>query len=448
MSRFNRNPSDDRRHKLSPEGQDRREFLRRAIAAGTATAAMGSATTLWAAGKPERSPNEKLNIGVIGVAARGAANLNGVAHENVVALCDIDAQRLGAASEQFPKAQTFKDYRRLIDEAKIDALVVSTPDHSHALPIVRALKAGLDTYCEKPLAHNVWEVRQMRDWAATQGAVTQMGTQIHAGDNYRRVVELVQAGAIGAVNRVHVWQGNGVQPGRRVEKSTPPAHIDYDLWIGGAPMRPFDPSSFHFNWRYWWDFGGGTLADMGCHYIDLPFWALGLRYPDSIEAEGAKTYEGDNEMPDRLKVDYQFPARDGQPPVQLTWYHGGYLPEGADEYGKGSAVLFEGERGRLLADYGSLKVFTDSGDAADVPAETIPASIGHHREWTEACKTRGTTTCNFDYSGALAETVLLGNVSYRVGGKKLEWDHASLQATNCPEADQFIRRKYRKGWRV
>ena len=187
---------------------------------------------------------------------------------------------------------------------------------------------------------------------------------------------------------------------------------------------------------------------MGCHYIDLPFWALDLRYADTIRAEGEKTYEGDNMVPDKLRVDYQFPARGDKPPVHLTWYQGGYRPEGAAEYNKGAAVLFEGERGRLLADYGSLKVFTDSGDAVETPPQTIPASIGHHREWTEACKTRGTTTCNFDYSGALAETVLLGNVSYRVGGKKLEWDPASLQATNCPEADEFIRRRYRKGWRL
>jgi predicted dehydrogenase len=412
--------------------------------------ALGAASTLFAAGKPEavRSPNEKLDIGVVGVAARGAANLDGVAHENIVALCDVDSQRLDAASEQFPGAAKYKDYRRMIDEVKLDAVVVSTPDHSHAIPVVRALQAGLDTYCEKPLAHNVWEVRQMRDWAATQGAVTQMGTQIHAGDNYRRVVELIQADAIGPIKRVHVWQGNSVQPGRRVAEGTPPAHVDYDLWIGAAPMRPFDPSHFHFVWRFWWDFGGGTLADMGCHYIDLPYWALELRYPDTVEARGEKTYQGDNMVPDNLRVDYQFPARGDKPPVHLTWYHGAYRPEGAEEYDKGAAVLFEGERGRLLADYGTLKVFTDSGEPAETPPQTIPASIGHHREWTEACKTRGVTTCNFDYSGALAETVLLGNVSYRTGGKKLAWDPVNLQATNCPEADPFIQREYRKGWRL
>lgn len=423
----------------------RREFLRQAIAAGTAMAAAGSLSPRPVVAAP-RSPNEKLNIGVVGVAAQGAYNLGNVATENIVALCDIDSQRLGAAAEKFPQAKKYADYRQMLDQKDLDAVVVATPDHSHAIPVVGALRRGLDVYCEKPLAHSVWEVRQMRETAAKQKAVTQMGTQIHAGDNYRRVVELVQAGVLGKIERVHVWLGGAIPPGKRVKEATPPEYVDYDLWIGPAPMRPFDPSHFHFNWRYWWDFGGGNLADFGCHYMDLPFWALGLRYPTSVEAKGEKTYEGDNEVPDNMQVDYQFPARDGKPPVHMTWYHGRWMPKGADEYKKGSAVLFEGERGRLLADYGSNKLFLEPGLTAETPPQTIPASIGHHQEWIKACKTRGETTCNFDYSGALAEAVLLGNVSYRAGGKRLEWDAEKLKATNCPEADQFLKREYRAGW--
>ncbi len=431
----------------------RRDFLKRAILAGTATAAVGdfasgSQRTALAeeSPRPSRSANEKLNIGIIGVAGKGRSNLNGVVSENIVALCDIDQQRLAGAAKLLPQAAQYSDYRKLLERKDLDAVVVSTPDHSHAIPTVWALKAGLDVYCEKPLAHSVWEIRQMRNWAARQKAVTQMGTQIHAMPTYRRAVELVQAGAIGPVRRVHVWQNAPTKPGVRVAASTPPDHVDYDLWTGAAPMRPYHPSHFHFNWRYWWDFGGGVLADMGCHYIDLPYWALGLRYAKRVEAHGEKTYEGDNHVPDKLTVDYHFPARGEQPTVHLTWHHGGRMPGGAEVYAKKSAVLFEGEKGRLLADYTTHKMYMDEGQSYSTPEPSIPDSIGHHREWVEACKGRTKTTCNFDYSGALAETVLLGNISYRVGGKELQWDAKKLEAANCPQAAQFVKREYRKGW--
>ncbi len=424
----------------------RREFLRQAALAGTSVGVLSLATRPVSAAR--RSPNEKLNIGMIGVAAQAAYDLDNVATENIVALCDIDSQRLGVAAEKFPTAKKYSDYRKLLDQADLDAVVVATPDHTHAIPVVWALKRGLDVYCEKPLAHSVYEVRQMREWAAKQKAVTQMGTQIHAGDNYRRVVELVQAGVLGKIQRVHVWKDGDARlgHGHRAKEGTAPAYVDYDLWVGPAPMRPFDPSHFHFNWRYWWDFGGGILGDFGCHYMDLPFWALGLRYPTSIEAKGEITYKADNDVPDNMQVDYQFPARGDQPPVHLTWYHGRWRPEGAEAYGKGGAVLFEGERGRLLADYGTHKLFLEPGLTAETPPQTIPASIGHHQEWIHACKTRGATTCNFDYSGALAEAVLLGNVSYRTGGTRLNWDAENLKSPNCPEADNYLRREYRPGW--
>ena len=214
---------------------------------------------------------------------------------------------------------------------------------------------------------------------------------------------------------------------------------------GPAPWRPYHESHFHYNWRYWFDFGGGTLADFGCHYMDLPYWALDLRAPLSIEAEGKKDYEGDNDTPGVMKVDYRVPARGTLPPVHMTWYHGGWRPEGADVYKKGSAVLFEGEKGRILADYGSRKVFAGDSKAEPVPPpQSIPNSIGHHEEWIAAVKSRGPTTCNFDYSGELAETVLLGNVAYRAG-KKLSWDAKALKA-DAPEAAQYVQREYRKGW--
>ena len=426
------------------DAQSRREFLRRALAAGVATSTAPLTRSLYAEDVPQDAADssDKLRIGIVGCANRGYANLSGVRGEAIVSLCDVDQRHLAKAAEEFPATRTFTDYRRMIDAGGLDAVVVSTPDHTHAIPVVRALQAGLDVYCEKPLAHSVWEVRQMREWAARQKAVTQMGTQIHAGDNYRRVVELVRAGAVGPVERVHVWLGGGVRTGKRVEKGTPPSEVDYDLWTGPAPMRPFHESHFHFNWRYWWDFGGGALADFGCHYMDLPCWALDLRYPTHVAATGEKGHDGDNEVPQHMQVDYKFPARDSQPPVHLTWYHGSWRPEGAEEYERGSAVLFEGPRGRLVADYSTHKLYAD---ARDPGIDSIPNSIGHHAEWIAACKARGETTCNFDYSGALAETALLGNVSYRAGSP-LDWDAERLVATNCPAADPFVRREYREGW--
>ncbi len=416
-----------------------------ALAAGTATAAIG-AVRPYEALAAAKSPNEKLNVGIVGVAGKGASNLKAVNTENIVALCDIDSQRLSTAAAEYPKARTYSDYRKLLEQS-LDAVVVSTPDHMHALPVLAALALGLDVYCEKPLAHNVREVRLMREAAAKQKAVTQMGTQVHAGDNYRRAVEIVQAGVIGKVNRVHVWQGGPVRAGVRVAEGKPPAHVDYDLWLGPAPYRPFHESHFHFNWRYWWDFGGGQLADFGCHYMDLPFWALKLGAPTSAVAKGEKTYKGDNEVPNNMQVDYQFPAQGDQPAVHLTWYHGDWVPPGAEVYAKKSAVLFEGDRGRLLADYGTSKIFMADGSEGKAPAQSIPASIGHHQEWVQAVKTRGTTTCNFDYSGNLAEAVLLGNVAYRAG-KAIEWDAKNLKVTNAPEAAQYVTREYRKGWEV
>ncbi len=430
--------------------QSRREFIRRALAAGTAVpVALSCASDALALPQDKKAaPSERLNIGIVGPRGRGHANLRGVASENIVALCDIDAQRLDAAGKEFPKAATYKDYRKLLERKDLDAVVVSTPDHMHALPAVAAMRAGLDVYCEKPLAHSVHEVRAMRDAAKKHGRVTQMGTQIHAGKNYRRCVEIVQAGLIGPVRRVHVWMGGRPQTdGVRVEKGTPPAHVDYDLWLGPAPYRPYHPSHFHFKWRYWFDFGGGVLADFGCHFMDLPHWALGLRNATTVQATGEKTYKGANDVPDRLQVEYRYPARGKLPPVHLTWYHGGLQPQGAEAYKKSSAVLFEGDNGRLLADYHSRKLYMDDGAAEPaMPPQAIPNSVGHHREWLEAIRSRGETTCNFDYSGALAETVLLGNVSYRVGGKKLAWDDEKLVATNCPAAAQYVRREYRKGW--
>ena len=436
--------------------QSRRKFLQHALAAGTAVPLISSASTLPAlATIKRRAPSERIQIGVVGCAGRGKANVDAVSHEQIVALCDIDAHNLEAtrkdlvAKKRVPQdVPTFKDFRKLLERKDLDAIVVATPDHMHAFPAVHGMRQGLHCYTEKPLAHSVHEVRTMRETARANRCVTQMGTQIHAGDNYRRVVEIVRAGVLGKVRRVHVWMGGSVHTdGVRVKDGKPPAHVDYDLWLGPAPQRPFHPSHFHFKWRYWFDFGGGTLADFGCHFMDLPHWALELRNVLTVEATAGKHHEGQNDVPAKLRVEYHYPARGDLPPVHLTWYHGGWKPQGAEKYDKGSAVLFEGEKGRLLADYHSRKLFLDR-EQADAAREVdhIPNSIGHQREWLDAIRKRGETTCNFDYSGALAETVQLGNVSHRLGGKKLVWDDRKLKATNVAGASELVQREYRKGW--
>lgn len=423
----------------------RRDFLAAAAAAGTAIPAVANFAQPDPVLAESRSANNKLNIGVVGVAGKGASNLAGVANENVVVLCDIDASRLIKAHAAHPRAKTTDDFRRIFDH-KLDAVVCSTPDHMHAFVVAEALRRGLHVYCEKPLTHSLWETRQLRNLAKQADVATQMGTQIHAGDNYRRVVEAIQRGVIGKVRRVHVWQGGGVRVFNKSNPGKPPAGINYDQWIGPAPFRPYDAAHFHFNWRYWWDFGGGQLADFGCHYMDLPYWALGLRVPSEVVAYGEKGHDGVNECPNFMRVDYSFRAEGKQPDVHMTWYHGGWKPKGAEVYGKSSAVLFEGEHGRLLADYSTHKFFMQGDAAAKPPEPFLQKSLGHHAEWIVAAKSGSKSTCDFDYSGALTEAVHLGNVSYRVGGKKLIWDAENLKATNCPEADQFIRREYRKGW--
>lgn len=424
-----------------PTNLNRRSFLSR-------TALATASTTFLPRILKGADAAKKLNIALIGVANQGNYHLQNILAENVVALCDVDDTFLRQAAEKAPGAKTYNDFRKLLEQKDIDAVVVSTPDHTHAVAAVAALQSGRHVYCEKPLTRTISETRAVRNAAAKSGKVTQMGTQIHAGDNYRRVVELIQKNAIGAVKEVHVWV-NTVYGGKTRPTETPPVPpgLHYDLWLGPVEERPYHPEYLPFRWRNWWAFGGGGLGDFGCHYMDLPHWALDLRAPKTVEAQGPPV-DGES-TPLWMIVKYEYPARGEKPPVKLTWYHGGKQPElltpqQAMEWKSG--VLFIGDRGSLVSDYGRHKLLPETDFQSFVrPEPFIPKSIGHHREWIEAIKSGGATTCNFDYSGALTETVLLGNVAYRVG-KKLEWDDASLKATNCPEADQFIQHKYRSGW--
>ena len=408
---------------------------------------------MWSQTAPAQStsPNEKLNIACIGTANRAAANIADISGERLVALCDVDRNYLDRAGQQFPEARKYADFREMLDRevGKIDAVVVATADHTHAPATIRAIRQGLHVYCEKPLTHTVEEARIVAAAAKQHGVATQMGTQIHAGENYRRVVEIVQSGAIGDVQEVHVWVGKGWGGGERpVGGQEPPASLNWDLWLGPAPERPYWPGRYHpANWRRWWDFGQGTLGDMACHFMDLPFWALKLRHPVKCQAEGPEVHP--ETCPLGLIVRYEFPEREGLAPVNLTWYDGNLIPKFvAGQRVPGNGVMFVGSEGMMYADYGKYRLFPQNKFAGFKPPEpSIPRSIGHHAEWIKACKDGSPTTCNFDYSGALTESVLLGNVAFRTG-ETLQWDAANLKATNCPEADKYISKEYRAGWEV
>lgn len=429
-----------------PSRRNRREFLKQSGLAGILLAGTGVHSSRVRA--QSKSPNEKLNFGMIGTSNQARFTIDNVRGENIVALCDIDDHYLGKAGDEFPQAKKYNDFRKLLEQPGLDAVAVCTPDHIHAPATIMALRSGKHVYCEKPLTHNVWEARLVAQTAASAKVATQMGTQIHAGDNYRRVVEMIQSGAIGPVREVHTWAGRSWGGGDRPKETPPiPSHLHWDLWLGPAPARPYHPTYLPANWRKWWDFGGGNIADMACHHMDLPFWALKLRAPRSIEAEGPAMHP--ETCPLGLIVRYEYPARGEMPPVKLTWYDGDKIPpqiHGLPTGGGGN--LFVGDRGMLWADYGSWHLHP-AGDFASYkpPEPTILRSIGHHAEWIAACKTGSATTCNFDYAGALTEAVLLGNVAFRCG-QRLEWDASSLKATNCPAADQFLHREYRKGWEL
>jgi predicted dehydrogenase len=421
----------------------RRRFLQ-----ASAAAALGSAVQ---AADKQTPPSERLNVAVIGIHNQGAYNLNQTAGAatNIVALCDVDENLAAGPRQRFPKAIFDTDWRRVLDRKDVEAVVVATPDHNHAVITMTALKAGKHVYCEKPLTHTVYEARKVAETAAKHKRVTQMGTQIHAGDNYRRIVELVQSGAIGAVREVHVWVGTSWGGGERPKETPPvPKGLHWDLWLGPAPLRPYHSTYVPYYWRRWWDFGGGSLADMACHHIDLSFWALKLHHPTAVASQGPPRHK--ETAPVWQIVTFDFPARGDLPAVKLTWYDGGKRPKLLAQPGMprwGDGTLFVGDKGMLLAGYGAHKLLPEKRFAGfQPPRQTIARSIGHHREWVEACKKGDASAalCNFGYAGPLTETVLLGNVAYR-SGKSFTWDSAALK-TSEPTANAFLHKEYRKGW--
>jgi predicted dehydrogenase len=445
---------------MKPFCTTRRRFL--ASLGTAATGALAFPAILRSA-----SPNQKLNIAIIGSGGRGASNLKDVSSENIVALCDVNEQNLNSAAKKFPQARKFTDYRKLYDRFHdFDAVVVSCSEHTHAFATLPALQLRKHVYCEKPLAHSIWETRIITEAAAKAKVATQMGTQIHATSNYRRIVELVQSGAIGPVTEAHVWveRAWGLQSEEAAKRnkdivyvtdrpkiaSPIPEGLDWDLWLGPAPERPFNEVYFPGpKWYRWWDFGGGTMSDLGSHWNDLPFWALKLKRPLAIEASGPPPHP--EIAPASMSATYEYASRGEMPSCKVTWYQGEEKPRlwKENKIPKwDSGVLFVGSKGMLLGDYGK-HILLPEEQYKDFkrPEPFIPESLGHHQEWIHACKTGAPTTCSFDYSGPLTEANHLGNVAYRIG-KKIQWDPKNLKATNAPEAAHIIRREYRKGWKL
>ncbi len=437
----------------------RRRFLQSAAAIGASTFA---APAILRA----RGLTEKLNIAVIGSGGRGGSNLAAVAGtENIVTLCDVNENNLNKAAAGHPKAKKVVDFRKVFDSPnEFDAVIVSTCEHTHAFATLAALQLGKHVYCEKPLTLSVWEARVIREATAKVKVATQMGIQIHATSNYHRVVELVQSGVIGAVKEAHVWtsrawgwqspedakkNGDIVSTQDRPKGADPiPAGVDWDLWLGPAPHREFNNVYFPGpKWYRWWEWGSGTMSDLGSHMNDLAFWALKLQSPLTIEASGPPPHP--DLAPASMQATYEYGPRGELPAVKLTWYQGANKPKvwldgGIPRWDSGT--LFVGSKGMLLADYGKhLLMFDGQSQGFKRPDPFIPDSPGQQAEWVKACKTDHQTSCNFEYSGWLTEANHLGNVAYRVG-KKIEWDAVNLRSPNAPEADQYIKREYRKGW--
>ena len=451
------------------------EICRRDLLKGAASmAAISVLPQNFFIGAAGKSPNEKLNIAGIGVGGMGRNNLKRCAEENIVALCDVDQERAAKVYATYPKAKTYVDYRELFEKQKdIDAVIVATPDHTHAVIALAAIQAGKHVYVQKPMAHYVNEARTLTEAARKYKVMTQMGNQGRSGDGTRIICEWLWSGAIGNVTEVHAWTNRPVWPqGIEVErpKETPPVPgtLNWELWLGPAPFRPYHPTYLPESWRAWWDFGTGSLGDLGCHLLDCVFWGLKLKYPTAVEGCISTYWEGfwketkpkNETYPRSSIVRYKFPARESMPEVKLNWYDGGLMPPRPDELEEGrkmgdddGGVLFIGDKGKLMCGcYGKSPRLLPESAMKDFkkPDPTIPripgGEGGHEGDWIRACKDGNPACSNFDYSGPLAEMVLMGNLAVRFPNQRLLWDGEKMQVTNSTEADTYVRSVYREGW--
>ena len=438
----------------------RRDFM----VGAAATAAFTIVPRHVLGGPNHTPPSEKLNLAGIGVGGQGAADLDQFRGENIMALCDVDEQRAAETFARYPQAKKYRDFRVMLEKEKdIEAVVVATPDHVHAIASVTALKMGKHVYCEKPLTRTVHEAHVVTQVARQQKLATQMGNQGMAFEGNRLINEWIWDGAIGQVLEVHVWSDRPTHQGQLFwdqgvdrPKDTPPVPetLNWDLWLGPAPYRPYHPAYVPFKWRGWWDFGSGGLGDMGIHNIAPIFSALKLTAPSSVYA--SSTLFNQETLPLASTVHYEFPARGDMPPVTMHWYDGGIIParpkelEDWRELPGEDGIIFVGDKGKMLVQgWGgeSPRLIPETKmKSYQLPPQSLPRSIGHHQEWIEACKTGKPTRSNFDFAGPLTEAVLLGTVSIRLGGKKLIWDSENMKVTNLPEANNYLHYEYRQGW--
>jgi predicted dehydrogenase len=428
-------------------------------------------------GSGRLAPSDRLNIAGVGIGGMGKNNIERCAtSDNIVALCDVDSELAAPVFYKYPSARQYKDFRVMLDEQRdIDAVVIATPDHSHAVVAMAAMSRGKHVYVQKPLTHSVSEARMLTEAARKYNVVTQMGNQGHSGEGIRLLCEWVWDGAIGKIHEVHAWTNRPVWPqdieeGRPTETPPVPEGLDWDLWIGPAQLRPYHPTYHPAKWRAWADFGTGALGDMACHIVDPLFMALKLRYPVSVEAVVPRHWhaffeetEPRNEMYPRCSiVRYKFPAREKMPPVEMTWWDGGLMPPRPPRFEEGrrmgdldGGIMLLGEKGAIMAGcYGESPRLVPESDMKKYKRpkrylERIPGGAdGHEQDWIRACKGGKPASSNFEYSGPLSETVLMGNLAVRFPGRELLWNGEAMEVTNDSDANAYVKRQYREGWTI
>jgi predicted dehydrogenase len=436
----------------------RRDFLKTAAMAGAGWSIVPS-SVLAGAG----APSNKLNVALIGTWGRGEAHFDALSSENVIALCDINEDHLDFGAKRFPNAAKYVDWRKCLDHKGLDAVVCCTADHTHAFIANWALNRNLHCYMEKPLAISVEEARIVRaHWLRKKDKLaTQVGMQRHAYPNFNRIQELVRDGAIGELKEAYAWGNRQIRrPGYLPAEGEPPKGLHYDLWIGPSPFHPYNPGYFSggpgancLQWNMYWDFGTGQIGDMGSHTMDIAWNVVGNGLPTTMEAKG-EPFNPDV-TPVEMESHAVLPANDWRGEVGVHWYQGGAMPRTPRDWIDLNKIdhgaMFKGAKGYLLSDFTS-RLLIPFGDDADMsyydrrPKDKMLPDLGHfQKEWTNACKGNLKTSCDFEYSGTMIETMLLGLVAYRVG-KKLEYDAATGRVVNCPEANDLLRRKYREGW--
>lgn len=431
-----------------PQRSTRRTFMQTTAVAGAG---------FWAAGslraQESKSANGRIAFACIGVGGKGSSDSADAGNNgDIVAICDIDDKTLESAAKKFPKAKKYNDFRKMLEEMKdsIDAVTVSTPDHCHGPAASMAMRLGKHCFCQKPMTHSIWEARRLAEIAAEQKVATIMGNQGTAGSPLRKQAAIVKSGALGTIKEVHVWTNRPIWPqgGKRPDPATPPAHVHWDLFLGPAPERPYGAGYHPFAWRGWWDFGTGALGDMACHTMNMPFMALNLRNPTSVEAQTSG--HNKDSYPQSSQIKYEFPAIGDRPALVMHWYDGGRRPDSSllNESFEDSGCLVIGEKGKLYSpgDYAE-KPYKVIG--VDEPKVEFELSPGHFEEWVRAIQGGPPAVSNFkDYAGALTETVLLGNLAVWADGKKVDWDATTMTAKNMPELDAIVRPKLRDGYEV